>query len=318
MSLLGIEKNIRIKHQKTNQKRPSPHQSDCQKIAHKKQFLKGISAFISLKAEVSAGMTVEASMVLPLFVFFFVNIGCAVEMIRFQNNMEFALTEVGNQLALYSVPAEQLVDTDSSFLEEVADFSLSYTYVKASLLDYLGKTYVEESPVVGGRGGLWFGESELWGKNDCLDLIVSYRVRPMMEIPGFPGFRMANRYYGHKWNGYAIPSVEEELIYVTEYGEVFHEDVNCTHLFLTIKQVTLWEARNSCNSQGVKYEPCLLCGEELLDAWFRLSVYIAEDGEGIHCRRDCPGLKRTIFVYPKERAKEYPPCSRCVGKAKDG
>ena len=50
---------------------------------------------------------------------------------------------------------------------------------------------------------------------------------------------MANRYYGHLWNGYAIPGTEndEEYVYVTEDSEVYHRSRECTHLRLSVRRV---------------------------------------------------------------------------------
>ncbi len=95
------------KKQLTSKKKPSPtnqsissdsaRNSDSQpdKIKYPLsricRFMEGtsLSAFFSRK--VSAGMTVEAAIVLPLFLFFFLNMGCVIEMIRLHGNMQLAL-----------------------------------------------------------------------------------------------------------------------------------------------------------------------------------------------------------------------------------
>lgn len=61
---------------------------------------------------------------------------------------------------------------------------------------------------------------------------------------------MANRYYGHMWNGYEIPEPEdEEYIYITENGRVYHTNRECTHIRLSVRVVEATEALR-------EYRPC--------------------------------------------------------------
>ena len=46
-------------------------------------------------------MTVEASIVLPLILFFFMNLASSIEMIRLHGNLQLALWETGNELIVY-------------------------------------------------------------------------------------------------------------------------------------------------------------------------------------------------------------------------
>ena len=46
-------------------------------------------------------MTVEAAVVLPLFLFFFINLSASLEMIRLYGNLEYALHSAGNEVCLY-------------------------------------------------------------------------------------------------------------------------------------------------------------------------------------------------------------------------
>ena len=63
--------------------------------------IKGISLFISKKEKVPASMTVEAAIVLPLFLFFFLNLMSSIEMIRLHGNLQLALWETGNRMTVY-------------------------------------------------------------------------------------------------------------------------------------------------------------------------------------------------------------------------
>lgn len=301
----------------TIDKKPSPNffstcpaRGESPYLLHKKQnsyVMDGTSLSIFPESYTKAGMTVEAAIVLPLFLFFFLNLGCALEMIRLHGNLELALWNVGNQLAVYGAALEERKES------EISDIIFSYSYIKASIVNYLGEEYLEESPLYGGVNGLQFVESELFTEDDNFEIVTTYAVTPYSEWGGFRPFCMVNRYYGHLWNGYAIVDAEREkdieIVYITENGEVYHERADCSHLKLTILPVTLQAAYQMRNVYGEKYRQCIMCGTSIENPEV---VWITTDGIGIHCRRECSGLKRTIRAMDKSKLKGIPPCIRCA------
>lgn len=331
MSPLWQSRNV--KQLLTNQKRPSSKQnSDYQSFAQGLLFcryrqisqskkncdaIKGISLFTSLSQRVQASMTVEASVVLPLFLFFFLNLSCAIEFIRLHGNLEFAVCNAGNCMAVYgyALAESEQEKVDNELVQELMDIGFSYTYLKQEIINNVGAKYLEESPIVDGTKGLQFWESEIFNGQDHFEMLVTYRVAPFSSVAGFCSFRMANRYYGHLWNGYSIPGTEgesesTEKVYVTENGVVYHEDAKCSYLSLSVRQVSLQEAYESRNSEGRSYTPCMRCRDNAPVG----SVYITEDGDKIHYRKDCAGLMRKIYVLRRKDAGKYRPCSRCARK----
>lgn len=323
------------------------HNKQFVPLFHRCKTIKGISPFISGR-RADASMTVEAAVVLPLFLFFFLNLGCAIELIRLHGNLELALCDAGNRMSVYgyvlsetnreaaedmpvdrNVQKEKSGDTkDASAVENVggeesdsrgewwtglADVAFSYLYVKNQLVDYVGAEYLEESPIADGKEGLCFLESGIFDNKDHFEVIVTYKVSPFIGIAGFRPFRMANRYYGHIWNGYHIPGTgyrgwNEDLVYVAENGAVYHEDKNCSHLSLSVRETDMEEACRSRNVNGERYRLCEICGNR----GYTGTVYITEDGIGIHTMRRCSGLKRTVYTFPRQKAGGYAPCKRCV------
>ncbi len=283
-------------------------------------FIKRASLPAFLKKEVRAAMTVEAAIVLPLFLFFFVNLGSAIEMIRMQGNLQLALWEVGNRMCVYGhVSTLEGFEDDGnlgSLLDGMAGVVLSYTYVKDQIVDYIGKEKLEESPIVHGVDGLQFVNSRIGAADssvvsgDVLDIVLTYEVAPFIEIPYMKPFRMSNRYYGRLWTGFDIAN-RQDVVYIAENASVYHETWECTHLKLSVRQVSLEEALELRNAYGRKYTECAKCW----DGKSVKSVYIAKEGDSYHKERHCPGLKRTIFTITREAAEaKYKPCSRCGGQ----
>ncbi len=262
-----------------------------------------ISLPASLKRSVSASMTVEAAVVLPLFLFFLINLSCAIELIRLHGNLQMALWDTGSRLAVYG---HAIGDKDTAPL-------FTWFFIKNQMTEYAGEEYLDRSPLSSGPESLMLWESNIFSSQDELDIVVTYSVSPWSGPAGFSPFRMANRYYAHIWNGYDVSGADREareetdIVYMTENGKVYHEDRSCSHLVLDIRQVSRTEAEIQTNAQGEKFTPCEKCRPAAADK----TLYITADGDRYHSDRACPGLKRTVFSVPRSRAAGLPACSRC-------
>ena len=282
-----------------------------------RRFIERTSLFASLSRGVKAGMTVEASVALPLFLFFFFHLGCAIEMIRLQGNLQLALWQVGSKMAVYGyvMDSGEAPESSEGWWKDLAGAVISATYVKGQIVDAAGADYLNASPLTDGTGSLQLWESDIFGPDDEMDIIVTYSVSPWARLVGFSAFRMANRYYGHIWNGYGLSDsgdTEENVqtVYVTETGTVYHISTECTHLNLSVRSVLAFDIDNWRNQGGGRYYPCGKCaGGALVPNVF----YITEEGDRYHYSADCSGLKRTTSSMTLEQALDAGsrPCSRC-------
>lgn len=263
-----------------------------------------LSLFISRRRRMRAGVTVEASMVLPICLFFLINLGSAVEMIRLHNNLQIALWDTGGRLALYG--REQSDWEPASWI--------SGFYVRNRLLEYMKTDYLDSSPLTRGSGSLRLWESEML-EGDSLDIKLTYSVSPAVPFVGFRTFRMANRYSVHLWNGYDLSGKNEksQLVYLAENGQVYHRDRNCTYLRLSIRETTWEEVGALRNQWGERYGPCEKCAEGKIPD----RLYITKEGNHFHYSGGCSGLKRTVRAISQEEAAGYPCCSRCGSRQEE-
>jgi len=278
---------------------------------------KGTSLRIFGAKGVAASMTVEAALVLPLFLLFFLNLGSAIEIMRFHSKIENALWAVGRQTAVYGSllkESDSLIgsgkDADyGNIARKIGSMALSYTYVKTRMEDYLGKEYLKSAPIDQDTGGLHYPVSDIITDNDRLEMVVSYRISPIWKLKGFQGFLMENRYYGRLWTGYELRDEEKlgEIFYLTENAQVFHRDRECSHLRLHVESVARAMLADAVNDFNRHYRACeFCCRGEIPD-----KLWVARDGECYHYVRDCQGLKRTVREVDWEEASRYRPCSRC-------
>lgn len=291
------------------------------RIPRQRDSIKGISLFtlFNYSKTVPASMTVEAAAILPLLLFFFLNLTSAIEMIRLHGNLELAVWETGRRMAVYGYAYDQMItppekeeESDSvSWLDGLSGLVLNNIYARNEVINYTGIEYLDHSPLTYGADGLNFLESRFM-ENDCIDIRVTYQVSPWFTVPGFPSFRMANRFYGRSWTGYDVNLNEgngtEDFVWVTETGKVYHESPECSYLKRNIRTVSLTQIPLLRNEAGELYTRCWLCGE----GPGTTEVYITQDGNRYHSRFDCSSLKRTVYTILRiEAVKKYRPCSRC-------
>ncbi len=269
-------------------------------------------------------MTVEATVVIPMLLFFFINLMSAFEMLRLHGNVALALWEKGRVMAVsgyvydavYGEEKEQSNVTDNNrlwedILAKLGGTLLTDVMLRSNVISNLGREYLDESPLTNGAEGLNFLESA-YLENECIDIKVTYQVSPVFAIPGFSSFRMANRYYARAWTGYRVddtmPEREEPArVYITQYGDVYHMDRNCSYLVRTVKTLDISEVGNIRNNSGERYRRCEICGDN-----GQRIIHVTQEGNKYHGRRDCPSLIRTVISVEYKQAEEYRPCSKCA------
>lgn len=257
---------------------------------------------IERNRRLKGSMTVEAAVVVPLLLLFFLHLGSCMEMLRLHGRLEYALWQTGRELAVYAAAEAG---------DDLPDMAVSYLYVNSRVQQILGREYLDDSPLVYGSLGLNYLASE-YQEDENINIILTYQVSPPITCFPFPYFRMTSRYYGRAWTGYAVGEDEEQIIYVyvTENGQVWHSRADCTYLKLSIYEAApegVWMLRNA---GGERYSACSRCGGQPKGD----TVYLTQEGNRYHTVRDCPALQRRIHAVRWQENMPYRPCSRCNGK----
>ncbi len=301
-----------------------------------------------LRKKAAAGMTVEAALVLPLFLFFFMNILFAFDMMRLQSNMTAALHQTGQQITEYAfyyryglkeilgTGDDQTTETAQGEVKEAApkaeetvnagvpeellqtglSFLAAQTYVRGQVNAYLGSDYLDHTCLSGGAGSISYLRSNILTDGDIVELTADYRVRPFIRILGLQDFSMESRYYAHAWTGYEIGSgtqtaegSEETYCFLTETGTVYHLDRGCTYLNPSIMTVQAAQLDQCRNNAGARYYACESCKPAKNG-----TLFITDDGNRYHSTTGCSGLKRTVREVPLSQVKDcMPACSKCGG-----
>lgn len=247
-------------------------------------------------------MTVEASFVLPFFLFAVLNIISIMDIYRLQGSMSASLHRTARNMAVIGYEYNDLFDSDNSKLESIG---LSLGYAKTNAKKDLGEIYPQKDD--------WVMSKILQG-DEIIDLVVIYDVNPPIGIIGYDTQRMFNRIRTRAWTGYdnaanTDSASDEEIVYVAETGTVYHRSRVCTYLKLSIATISASAVDDERNVEKSKYYPCESCGNKS-----SATLYITNYGNRYHTSLTCSKLKRTISAVPISQVGDKGACSRCGGR----
>jgi hypothetical protein len=128
-----------------------------------------------------ASLTVEAALVLPLFLFFMVGMLQLARGMQTECAVRASLWETGKELSKYAYITEYKEEQD--WVDKLfGTGALLYTYT--SFLGQEGKEYWDNSLVSGGSSGFTFLYSSYLKEDGYLDLVVTYNLRIPFPLTG--------------------------------------------------------------------------------------------------------------------------------------
>lgn len=266
---------------------------------------------LSSKLACNASMTVEAACVLPIFLFCFMNVMFSFRMLETQSRVLAALHQTGNQICFCGYGSKFIPD---ALPDGVVSLAMSEGYVRGSVTNKLGTSFLQSSAIKGKAAGLSFIGSNIMGENDIVDIQARWWAKPFIGGYGFLGFATGARYYGRAWTGYETDTSDgageqtDRMVYITEHGTVYHNARDCYHLTPNISQISAGSVDQKRNQSGQKYRACMYCGEKNV---LQTVCYITPEGDCYHNNPNCSGLKRTIYTVPLSTVSDRPPCAAC-------
>lgn len=252
-------------------------------------------------------MSIEAVVIIPLFVCFMVFILFIFRVLQVQIGMEEALRYTATTLSVTAYDSYNEED------KKCDGNALDYIGAQGLLLAKLDEYNCPTEYISGGVAGISLLGSEFDGED--IVLRASYDMRSPVGIFGDYRYHFIQCATARKWIGDGELAIGEDdqadndWVYITPTGTVYHLTRECHYLDLSIREVEGSKVRFERNESGSKYQKCATCGKA---AWNAI-VYITNYGEAYHSSLTCSGLKRTIMMKRKSEAiKEgYGCCSKC-------
>lgn len=277
-----------------------------------------------------ASLTVEASIVLPIFLSVMMALMSFFEVLQVQTRIQQGMKEAVTKACGYYYLLENPDEADEMGGEEGEEFAallvqggITALYLKQRLLYSVGSEFLDKSWVAGGHDGLTILGSQFPDDQGNLDLMVTYRV----QVPFLPGnagsLVLTQRECQRVWSGNKAPSgenagneeetKEDVLVYITETGSVYHTSLDCSYLKLSVQQIRHNEVINYRSEDGSKYYACDRCEKGGSGFW----VYITSSGNRFHTDPNCSALRRNVQTVWLSEVQDRHCCSRCA-KGADG
>ena len=236
-------------------------------------------------------LTVEAALVLPIFLFSALSIMYINKLILYEEKVQWALTRVAREASVeYAAVGDSLV--------------VNPVYLTAKM-----KRYVDEDGLL-----VQMFRSRFDPKTDELDLIADYHITIPFPIPVQRKISFTEQIHTRAFTGVETRLEESEegetIVYIAKTGTVYHRKLSCTYLTLSISQVNYGDLVHLRSEGGGKYYACKSCcrGKECSGGQ---SVFICNYGDRFHSYRACKKIKRSIQEIKLSEAGGRLPCSKC-------
>lgn len=251
-------------------------------------------------------ITVEASMIVPLFLFFMLGMSGLYMTVMAEAHIHQALASAVDYVAQCSYLENKLLfnknadQKNSVFsVEELVDVVV----IKQKLHTYIGNDYYVDRMIAGGKSGIVITvESDV--ANEKIMLVTArYFTKISLPLLGTYSIPLSNQIKQKAFVGFSKEEYinSDYYVYVTPNREAYHMRRDCTHLVLDIKSV-LEKYKN-------RYVPCYYCGIQATGG----RIYVTKENSVYHSTRDCVGLKRTVTREKLSAVKGIGACSRCGG-----
>ncbi len=150
------------------------------------------------------------------------------------------------------------------------------------------------------------------GNEENIRLQKNRIIESPFAILAAPNCRLHTRCVVKPWTGYDVTkgkNREEEdiIVYMTDYGTVYHKNRSCTHLSLSIQAIASVKVSEKRNESGEYYNPCEYCGKTS----FVTVLFITSHGNRYHTTTKCRGLKRSVKSVRLSEVKGVGPCKKC-------
>ena len=237
-------------------------------------------------------LTVEAAFVLPIFLFAMLVFLYFMRMVQGYEWIQEGLAVTARAASQYGI------------LE------------KRRFYQYMEETKGQLIYIEGGKEGISLQGSLIVPETEQIVVKAEYKVR--LPIPFFAGEGItihqmvkSRVFCGSKtWKREAAEE-EEEWIYITKYGTVYHRHKSCSFLNPSVQMVGKEEVFRKRNKKGGRYYPCESCvkTKEAMES----VLYITEEGDCFHSSLGCKGINRTIYEIPLSKAVGLRACDKCGG-----
>lgn len=265
--------------------------------------------------------TVEAAVAVPVFFFALLVFLYLFKVMLLQLQLQSGLTEAAKELSQLGYVRSNTVNTDTSDKNNtVCEWdSLAQNLIISSEVNKYFPQKDNYSVML--KRNISYDSSSYLEDNQSIDLIGEYTIRLPVPIFHFAEIAVVQRVRTRAFTGTKQlltsehdsvkvgQEEDDEYVYITETGRVYHRSLECSSLNLKIFECEFNRVDSKRNSSGGKYKRCEKCCKNRNEITL---AYICEDGDAYHASIECSGLKRIIRkVRLCDIMDEMRACKKC-------
>lgn len=273
---------------------------------------RGKKAFLS----VSGGLTLEAALVLTLFIFASVTLMLPMKILNTQRKIQAALECVGEDFSKYTYLQEQLDTGLEALVSGAGDFAKEFchylgagiaeSYIEAQVMEHADTSMIQQ---------VTMKRSEFLTDGAWFDLILDYEIQMPFSVLGLHAVSCTARCRRRAWIGLAgkneigeIGASGEQMVYVGKHATRYHLDRYCHYLANNLTAVSFDEVDKLRNQSGGKYSACAVCASL---SGSGSTVYIMLEGKSYHASRVCRAIISYVRMVPLSEVEHLGACSYC-------
>lgn len=279
----------------------------------------------------------EATLAFPLFFFVIVGFLYFFQVFETQAQIQGNITEIAKEASRYGYLYDSLTNCEEEVNKETQDKNnqqegqdkdglqqnvkdilsrlVEGTYYKYRFQQLTGDNNNLKG-VAGGVDGVSFIGSSFMEEDGIIEVVASYRVKipvpffshfsfpviQQVKTRGFIGTLLQEKEESKEHSG------EDEYVYITKTGTVYHSQKSCTYLTVKIQCVLDKALETLRNKSGAIYYPCEECAKGQAH---QQSYYITEYGDRYHTNKLCIKINHDIIAIKKSEVGSRKPCSKC-------
>lgn len=243
------------------------------------------------RKEIQGSLTVEAALVLPIFLFAALSILYINQLLRYEEEVQWALTRTAREASVEYAVSDKKITVNPAYLAVKMN-----RYVDDDLSVSMWKSRFDET-------------------TDTMKLVAEFSSSVPFPIINSRTFHFTECITTRAFTGVKTRLEEGEqeadtTVYVTKSGKVYHRKLSCTYLTLHISQVKFQDLEYLRSESGGIYYACDSCCRGVVSGAGE-DVFICNYGDRYHRYRTCSKIKRSIQEIKLSEAGSRLPCSKC-------
>lgn len=281
------------------------------------------------EAYVSASATLEGAIVIPLFIYAVVAVIYILQIMAVKTRVYEASYKSIKKMAAYAYTYEELKsnfanidliknitglsEDETSGLKSTMENGATIELFKLLLINELGADYAKNNNIAGGNLGFILTGSEVLKEGSLINIKIKYVIKNPFDIFGIGKVAVEQNLKTDAWLGENKDTFtskgksNEQEVYITSKGSVYHTKLTCTHLLRNIQTINASQIKDIRNSSGGIYYECEYCN----DYDGSSVVYYTQYGSRYHKTSGCVQLQRTIIRVSLSEVKDRKLCEKC-------